>query len=210
MNARDALYGAFSRHPLRRVVEGCPHCVSDEDQARLRAVPLHRLSAEQLDRYAFKAMTTWGEADDYRHFLPRILELACSDEGAAWPGLDPDLVARKMIDAGWRDWPADERAAVARFLDEHARLERGWLTPLETLGLDVAARLAAWRDGDDVAALVACAEFVIDNFDRPAVRAFARDPATAAAFEGAFLDDDGALDLDVAPLARAADLCRFA
>lgn len=49
--------------------------------------------------------------------------------------------------------------------------------------MNVAARLAAWRDGDDVEALVACAEFVIDNFDAPAVRAFARDPETAAAFE---------------------------
>lgn len=37
--------------------------------------PLNELNQDDLSRYTGKAMTTWGNANDYKHFLPRIFEL---------------------------------------------------------------------------------------------------------------------------------------
>ena len=36
---------------------------------------LKDLTADDLSRFAGKAMTTWGDVNDYKHFLPRIFEL---------------------------------------------------------------------------------------------------------------------------------------
>ena len=76
--AVEKLYKVFSRYSLRRHVEGCPCCVHEEDKRALESKPLQNLSAAELGRYSFKAMTTWGDKDDFRHFLPRIFELMVS------------------------------------------------------------------------------------------------------------------------------------
>ncbi len=34
-----------------------------------------KLNEDDLSRFTGKAMTTWGNANDYKHFLPRIFEL---------------------------------------------------------------------------------------------------------------------------------------
>ena len=40
------LYSVFAPYPLRRVVEGCPHCVSVADEKRLHEAPLRALTEE--------------------------------------------------------------------------------------------------------------------------------------------------------------------
>jgi hypothetical protein len=79
-NAIEDLYRVFAGCRLDPHVEGCPHCVSDRDHARIHSRPLRSLSGDDLGRYAFKAMTTWGNERDFRHFLPRILELLVSND----------------------------------------------------------------------------------------------------------------------------------
>jgi hypothetical protein len=73
--AIENLYRAFARYSLRKHVEGCPCCVRERDKRALESKPLRQLASSDLGRYAFKAMTTWGNQDDFRHFLPRIFEL---------------------------------------------------------------------------------------------------------------------------------------
>ncbi|MFW6638733.1 hypothetical protein ACOALZ_01680 [Nocardiopsis algeriensis] len=106
--AVERMYAVFARHPLAARIDGCPHCVTDEDQRRLRRAPLRELEAEDLSRFTDKAVTTWGGVDDLKHFLPRIVDIALSVGG----GIDIDTVAAKLDLARWREWPRDERAAV--------------------------------------------------------------------------------------------------
>ena len=73
-----ALYDAFASYGLADVVEGCPCCVSAEDQARLRSKPLRLLIDGDLGGFAFSALSTWGTLHDLKHFLPRILELVAN------------------------------------------------------------------------------------------------------------------------------------
>src|SRR5262249_12479085 len=101
-----ALYEAFGRYRRRPSIDACPHCVGKKDQATLARAPLRNLSCAELSRYAFKAITTWGEAEDYKHFLLRILELAVTPEGREWPGLDLEVIAGKIQLAGWPTWPS--------------------------------------------------------------------------------------------------------
>jgi hypothetical protein len=113
-DAIEDLYRAFASYRLGPHVEGCPHCVTAADHARIYSRPLRSLTADDLDRYAFKAMTTWGDERDFRHFLPRILELMVSGD-RAW-SVDPEIVLGKLADAGWRTWPEREQTALRSFL----------------------------------------------------------------------------------------------
>lgn len=102
----------FAVYRLRPHVEGCPHCVSDRDHARLYSRPLRSLTGDDLGRYASKAMTTWGDEHDFRHFLPRILELVVSGN----LGTLVEIVLGKLAYANWSTWPGREQAVLRTFL----------------------------------------------------------------------------------------------
>lgn len=111
--AIKGLYKAFARYPLRSRVEGCPHCVSADDNTVLHSRPLEQLGAGDLSRYAFKAMSTWGDDEDFRHFLPRLLELLAFDPHLA---INPEILIGKLHDARWRSWPGEEQRAIEAYL----------------------------------------------------------------------------------------------
>jgi hypothetical protein len=111
--AMDAVYAAFGhvRRPVR--VAGCPHCVAPDEDRPLLDRPVRSLPADDLARYAAKALTTWGGVEDFRYFLPRLLD--CARSGAfGYP--DPEIVFGKLALAGWHDWAARERAAIGALL----------------------------------------------------------------------------------------------
>src|SRR5438128_985979 len=111
--AIEGLYATFSHYPLRPYVEGCACCVSPEDEARLHSKPLRELTFDDLDDYASAALLTWGDADDFRYFLPRLFELMTFD--SIGPG-HSEIVFSKLRYAGWRTWPEGEQATVESFL----------------------------------------------------------------------------------------------
>lgn len=103
--AARQVHDVFARYPLRNDVDGCTCCVSGEDQTALRGG-----SPEALARYSHKAMSTWGDDLDFRHFLPRLLT-ACAS-GA----VDLDTVTGKLRQADWHTWPGSEQDAVRDYL----------------------------------------------------------------------------------------------
>lgn len=169
--AEDALYATFARYGGTHL-EGCAHCVSFEESAALRRMPLRKLGTE-LDRYLFKAMTTWGTEEDFKHFLPRLLELYVYSS-SGW------LLSDKLVYANWRSWPEIERKAVENYL---VTLWRETLTSvgsplpgnylLETmlaLDMDIApydlrVTLDAWRSDPSRDAAQRLAEFIMEHKD---------------------------------------------
>lgn len=111
--AIEGLYETFSRYPLKAHVDGCPHCTTDEDHARIHKRTLRELSGDDLGRYAFKALTTWGGNDDFRHFLPRLFELVVRDPKFY---VNTEIVIGKLDCGGWSKWPTDEREAIQNYL----------------------------------------------------------------------------------------------
>jgi hypothetical protein len=169
--AIGGLYDAFASRPARPHVEGCPHCIDDADHARLMAQPLRQLATHNLSKYAWRAITTWGDGDDLAYFLPRLLELLAREPGE-W--VDVEVLLGKLALAGWRTWAAGEIAAVEHYL---AALWRAVLSSYPA-HLDVATVLraysqliddlhpclAAWDADDRTAALRHLAELVLTSW----------------------------------------------
>jgi hypothetical protein len=106
------LYRVFSRYPRPSQLEGCPCCTDAETSRFLASKPLHTLTATELSHYAFKALSTWGTLDDFRYFLPRILELTALEQ----LDCDTEVTLGKLGYANWTDWPADEQKAVWEYV----------------------------------------------------------------------------------------------
>lgn len=131
--AHASLAVVFAKYPMRGTVDGCPCCVSAADHAELRS--------GNLRRYAFKAMTTWGDEADFKHFLPALL-LALTPNSDYYPGTvhegacDLHCFAGKLAYAQWRTWPAAEQQAVQDCL------RAWWLVCLALLQQEFAEFLA--------------------------------------------------------------------
>jgi len=107
------LYVAFRRYPLNPTMVGSPLYSELPTWNRSLAVrPLRQLSEDDLSIFYFKAMTTWGSVDDFRHFLPRIFEVLTTLPlgWEEWVALD------KLNYSQWRTWPEPEQTAVEAYL----------------------------------------------------------------------------------------------
>ena len=67
-----------------------------------------------LKQYATDALLVWGNETDFKHFLPRIFELAVA-HGEEF--VDPQIVFHKLRHADWRYWPMFEQSAIEHFFD---------------------------------------------------------------------------------------------
>lgn len=106
------LYEVFGRYPLRSRIDACPCCVHEADQRRLYRAMLRDMQPDDLSKYAGKALTTWGDADDFRHFVPRLFELAADPSGLP---INIEIVFGKLRYAEWQSWPDDEQQAIMAY-----------------------------------------------------------------------------------------------
>jgi hypothetical protein len=166
----EGLYRTFARYPLPIHVDGCPHCVSDSDHALLYARGLRDLGPDEIARYSFKAMTTWGGTDDFRHFLPRIFELISAD-GGGWTV--PEAVFGKLPYGQWETWPRDEREAIICFFETlwwnildhfpHAFSAEDGLCCIAQADDDMARYLSRWRIAQSLSHAKHFAAFIEHN-----------------------------------------------
>lgn len=78
---------------------------------KMRQTRLQDLSGSDLSTFVVSSMMTWGNVNDFKHFLPRILELAAQlDED-----LMPEVATGKLNIGNWRSWPAKEQQALRGF-----------------------------------------------------------------------------------------------
>jgi len=110
--AIEDLYDTFSIYPFKSTMKGCPCCVSDTDEEKIHSKQLRDLNEDDLSRYAFKAMTTWGDTDDFKHYLPRIFELLATTDFI----VDTFVVLGKLKYGKWQEWSDKEKKAITNFL----------------------------------------------------------------------------------------------
>jgi len=72
------------------------------------------LTAGELEGFAMKALTTWGDADDLRRLLPRVLELIATEDPFPF---QVETVFGKLRLGGWMAWPGEEREALGLYFD---------------------------------------------------------------------------------------------
>ncbi|MFI5073323.1 MAG: hypothetical protein ACHP8A_20865, partial [Terriglobales bacterium] len=112
---RDAIekrYVTFARYPLRENTEACPCCHSEQDERRLHAKSLRKLNANDLREFVQGALHVWGGVEDFKHFLPRIFELAM-DNSAEFA--DTQIALGKLRYCEWWNWQESERQVIQRF-----------------------------------------------------------------------------------------------
>ena len=156
--ALDAAYEAFSSYLCPQQLEASPTRDPARILATLSSTPLRSLSGEQIGPYAGWALTTVGSVEDYKHFLPRILEQAV--RAPDWMGTQPPVVASRLNMAKWRAWPKSEstavievfvaalRDAICRHPDDGGDASE-WLCALASIGEDVQPHLREWLDGGE-------------------------------------------------------------
>ncbi len=108
----ENLYTTFSIYPFKSTIEGCPCCISDSDKEKIHSKQLRDLGEDNLSRYAFKAMTTWGDTNDFKHYLPRIYELLATTDFI----VDTFVVLGKLEYGKWQEWAEAEKTSITQFL----------------------------------------------------------------------------------------------
>jgi len=164
-------YRAFGRYSTKMRLDACTcGCVTGDDHARLHSRPLRELTADDIETYASKAMTTWGDNKDFRHFLPRILELVTGDPGDE---ICNEIALSKLSYADWSDWPQREQDAVEAVLWERWKAglalptsefdADGWLCGVRIAGVDTTRYIDVWRTSSMETAFDHLAEFLSFN-----------------------------------------------
>lgn len=169
--AIEALYATFARYKLSGPVDGCPHCTSSEDDRLLNSNPLQKLPAANLERFAFKAVSTLGTLEDFKHFLPRLLELAALEGKIGY--VDFEIILGKLDYTGWTHWPEGERQAIRSYLSAMWRHELCiYPAPVEAddclCGIgncedDLRPYLQVWQDENVAASLNHLTDFIAYN-----------------------------------------------
>ena len=115
--AIEQLYIVFAKYPSNPKMDISPLF---QDQLApwnqlIASKPLRELSVDDLNKYSFKAMTTWGDARDFKHFLPRIFELL-AELSNDMSGFDVWVTLNKLNYGDFKNWPQNEQVVVHRFL----------------------------------------------------------------------------------------------
>ncbi|HEV7698887.1 MAG TPA: hypothetical protein VGO43_01525 [Pyrinomonadaceae bacterium] len=136
-SAIETVYKAFSDVEKPLIVDGCPCCMTPEEYETLTAKPLRALTSAELSDYASDVMLTMGSPDDYRYFLPRILELTIEDDPACLP--TAEIAAKKIRMAGFKEWDEKKQASINNL----------WLAVIrETATSDTDPELLGFRSWD--------------------------------------------------------------
>ncbi|MFK4066900.1 hypothetical protein [Streptomyces sp. NPDC029674] len=104
LDTLDATFAPLSDLPF--TVGGCTYCYAESD-LQVLAGPVHLVPEDLIPHVAHEATNHWDDFPGlYRRLTPRIVRALT--EGR----LLHDMVASRYLAAGWRDWPASERAAL--------------------------------------------------------------------------------------------------
>lgn len=110
------VYQIFKEYSLNPNMDACPCCVNEEDKKQVFSKSLQQLTEEDLNKYSWKALSTWGEVKDFKHFLPRILELEI------YKNVGFHCLSGKLEYGNFNTWPEHERKVIEDFFVEYFQL----------------------------------------------------------------------------------------
>ena len=178
--AIENLYSVFSSFRLRDQIEVCNHCHDLKEAQLIRSKSLRSLRVDELHHYIRDAMTAWGDDYDFRHFLPRILELCALDERLTSEFVDEPIVLGKLRYGKWQTWPEAQRQAVRNYLHalwelkiEHQfpwedftpPLIEGWLCAIGQAEDDLHLYLHRWTVSTSLAAIGNLSHFIVSVWE---------------------------------------------
>ncbi len=117
LEATSKLYSVFKPYVVHGDLRGrsCDCCVTDEEIRLLLSKPLKELTEGDLRHFMSSAISTFGNVEDYKHFLPRILELMQEAETGV---LEDFLDFEKLNYGEWEIWGEKEINAIDDYFFE--------------------------------------------------------------------------------------------
>ena len=109
----EGLYTAFARYTRPANMHHSPLAPGIKIYRAITRSPLREIPHEYISAYAARAISTLGNIDDFRHFLPRILELLADNLDQE---MDPEEALAKLTYGQWQQWPANEQNAIRQYL----------------------------------------------------------------------------------------------
>lgn len=111
----ENLYDTFAKYQGLSKLEGSQMYDELENwKLQLISKRLRDLNEDDLSRFAGKVMLTWGDENDYRFYLPRILELTAEYKTP----YDIWTLYSRLEDANWKTWGITEQTAINDFTFE--------------------------------------------------------------------------------------------
>ncbi|WP_298517027.1 hypothetical protein [uncultured Kordia sp.] len=112
--ATKNLYGVFKPYTIEGNLRerSCDCCVSDAEIKELLSKDLHVLSEDEIGHFMRSAVTTFGCVTDYKHFLPRILELMQFENSDM---LFDFTTYEKLNYSKWETWSESEIEAIKTY-----------------------------------------------------------------------------------------------
>jgi hypothetical protein len=131
------------------------------------------LSAEDLSYYGAKALTTFGDEDDFKHFLPRLFEVISQGESSCYYG--EEILIGKLEYAKWQNWNQIEKSAIENFFTELIRFasnfdkERAYLTETYLVGIanaveDITPYLNLWLEEISLNKIITLNYFIFKSY----------------------------------------------
>ena len=106
------LYDTFSKYHGNPNMTGSPlYGDLNEWNKTLFSKPLRILTGEDLSRFAGKVISTWGDTNDLKHFLPRLFELTALLDTP----YDIWILYQKLQDSIYQTWDTEEQNAINEF-----------------------------------------------------------------------------------------------
>lgn len=110
--AIEALYTEFCVSKPQ-TIEGCPCCTDPKEVCTLLAKGLRELTPDELSNYGCSLFLTMGDERDFPYFVPRLLDIATSQDWVP----SPEVLLDKLKRANWHAWPKRRQKAVRKVID---------------------------------------------------------------------------------------------
>ncbi len=184
-NNIEKLYEVFEKYNSNSSMNGSLNYDDlDNWNKELFSKPLRKLDENDLSRFTGKAITTWGTANDYKHFIPRIFELTAElrTPYEIWIAFD------KLTLAGFQNWAEEEQKVIHEFMialwesivndnSEKAKWEfKDYFSAIAHFYPNFTDLLNIWIQSESKAGIKHLVEFIVDEqtvlFNRKKISGF--------------------------------------
>jgi hypothetical protein len=111
-------YKLFSSYKITGKLDVCPCCVSEQEQAELIKTPLEKISLETLSVYNNSATAEVIDINEFKYFLPRILELIAE---LKFPSHSVEITLSRISYTSSENWLNAEVAFLRKFMQSFFR-----------------------------------------------------------------------------------------
>lgn len=114
LKSTKTLYSTFKTYTVLGDLKSrsCDCCVTNEEIILLLSKSLNELTDDDIGHFSRSAITTFGDIEDFKHFLPRILELMQNSNSNI---LEDFITYEKLNYSEWGTWNEDEINAIDNY-----------------------------------------------------------------------------------------------